>query len=132
MIQVYISSHDRDGAEALAAILEAEGDIEVVSTWHDAPMGRTADKTVEERVAIAQRNYEQIARAQVLVFQSGPDRYPGGKAVEAGIALGEGLEIVVVGRRENIMLWHPNVHAVEEPIEEGSIAHAVRLAAGRA
>ena len=54
-----------------------------------------------------------LAGAAQLVLVAGPDRYPGGKFVEAGIAMGLGKPVVVLGHRENMLLWHPDVHAVE-------------------
>lgn len=50
----------------------------------------------------------------VLVLLAGPDKYTGGKFVEAGFALGRGFDVVVVGRIENGMLHHPSVTNVAD------------------
>jgi len=50
-----------------------------------------------------------------LVLVAGKEKYSGGKFVEAGIAIGLGKRVVVLGRRENMLLWHPLVTSVEEP-----------------
>ena len=46
---------------------------------------------------------------------------PGGKFVETGIALGTYSPVWVIGRRENMLMWHPWIVAkqsIEEVIQD--------------
>lgn len=107
MPDVYISSHDFAGAKALAARLEAAG-IGVVSTWHnETPIagGRGCPPTDREYWDLkVRKNFGRMRCADVLVLVAGPDKYAGGKFVEAGYALASGTEVVVLGRPENGMI----------------------------
>jgi hypothetical protein len=58
-----------------------------------------------------------VMSCDVLVLIAGPDRYSGGKFVEAGIAIGAGKRVIVMGRRENMLLWNPDIDAVDTPDE---------------
>jgi hypothetical protein len=114
---VYISSHDKGEAEKLAAALRAAGH-NVVSTWQDEPPypeGKLNNAPDDDKVAGAEVNVAIIARrTAVLVLIAGPDKYTGGKFVEAGVALAVGARVVVLGRRENALLYHPKVDAVSD------------------
>jgi len=54
-----------------------------------------------------------VLAADALILLAGPDKYSGGKFVEAGIAIGAGKRVIVIGRRENMLLWHPQVDRVD-------------------
>ena len=41
---------------------------------------------------------------------SGPDKYSGGKFVEVGIAVGLDKSVVVIGHRENTLLYLDDIH----------------------
>lgn len=112
-MKVYVASHDRWAACWVAHCLVLAGH-RVVSTWHGAPFGRTEDLSSVEREAIAVRDVEEVVACECLVLVAAPDRYPGGKFVEAGIALGRGKPVLVLGRRENVLLWHPEVRAFND------------------
>lgn len=117
-MKVYISSHCILAARHVAAELRDHGH-EIISGWHrgTGPMGRTRDKSLVDRVTTAARNVDEIPLANALVLVSAPDFGPGGKFVEAGVAIGNDIPVIVLGRRENLLLWHPMVYEAED-IEE--------------
>ncbi len=103
-MRVYISSHDRDAAESLAATLTAAGH-EVVSTWHrpaEPPKPDLSDWKAWHRKA--ETNFREIEKSDVLVLIGGTDRYPGGKYVEAGYALGARKKVYNLGETGNGMM----------------------------
>jgi hypothetical protein len=117
-MKVYISSHDIEQAREVATALEQAGHM-VVSNWHIGThsMKRTADMTDEEMRDKSRANEGNIALCEMLVLISSQEKVPGGKFVEAGMALGMGKRVTVVGRYENMMLRHPRaklVNSIEE------------------
>lgn len=112
MPKVYIASHSKDLAIEARDVLVSKG-CEVISTWLDGEFKRTAEYTEAERRDIAARDAAEVYRADMLVLIAGDQYFAGGKFVEAGIALGLGRRVVVVGRRENMLLWHPVVEQVD-------------------
>src|SRR5262249_55092997 len=86
---VYISSHNLEEAEALAEKIRAAGHV-VVSTWHAEVYDPQWAMSPAARDGSAVNLALIEHRADVLVLQSGPDKYPGGKFVEAGFAMGKG------------------------------------------
>ena len=113
MRKIYISCHHPDPANALAAELVAAGH-EVLSKWHVDPTPRPAKDDARAWGANAERNFAAIREANVLILIAGPDRYPGGKFVEAGYALSAGRDVITVGGVENGMLYHQDVgHAAD-------------------
>ena len=113
MATVYISSHHPDPANELAAALTAAGH-DVVSRWHSEAAPRPAADDAAAWQEKAARNLTAVRGAAVLALVAGPDKYPGGKFVEAGYAIGRGIHVVVVGRVENGMLYHPLVSRVDD------------------
>jgi hypothetical protein len=119
MPKIYISSHDIDKAREVAAAVSAAG-YPVISTWHlgDAPMKRSDDMTEAQKRDKAASNVDQIIGAcNVLILVASEEKVPGGKFVEAGVALGCKRKVYVWGRRENILLHHPSVK-VFDSLEE--------------
>lgn len=111
---VYISSHDKSLAKDMAERMAQDG-IPASSTWHVGEVKRTAEYTEADRAEIARRNTGQIAMSDALVLIAADDKVPGGKFVEAGFALAIGMPVAILGRRENILLWHERVRAFETP-----------------
>ena len=118
-MKVYISAHSPDVAEEAALFINNNNDnpdihFHVVSTWHSKPRikkdEQCTDWEMTEKVTV---NFCEIEKCDVLVLIAGPYKYTGGKFVEAGYALGLGQPVVVVGRRENFMLFHENVTLCE-------------------
>ena len=68
--------------------------------------------TDAERSTLARMDEEDVRLADdglVLIAESEGRCVPGGKHVETGIALALGRSVYVIGRRENIFHWHPDV-----------------------
>jgi nucleoside 2-deoxyribosyltransferase len=115
-MKVYVASHDRWAACHVADVLERAGHA-IVSMWHEKEFNPTSQHTEAERAAIAEEDFGDVARADALVLIAGPDKYSGGKFVEAGIALGQGKPVIVLGRRENMLMWLPQVRIADTPQE---------------
>lgn len=126
-MKVYIASHSRELAVDLATILTANG-IVVISGWHDKDFLPVTAHTVSERIEIAVEDAKDVSASDALVLIAGPDKYSGGKFVEAGIAIGLGIPVVILGRRENMLLWLPNILAVETPTEIVSALYLAKQA----
>lgn len=111
------------------AALESIG-IDVTSRWlngshqlSDAgvPIGDSGEALVEDdtsqeaahlRAKFATDDYEDVAAADLLIAFTQPprsDKGRGGRHVEFGIALGLGKPIVVIGPRENVFTWLPQI-----------------------
>lgn len=115
-MKIYVACHSREEAQTAADQLRYLGH-DIVSTWHSKEFLPTEQHTPEERVTIAVEDEFDIRRADALLLISGPDRYPGGKFVETGIALGLGLRVFVLGRRENMLLWLPQITLIQSTSE---------------
>lgn len=115
-MKIYVASHDRWAACHVAEILRSKGHV-IVSRWHNKEFLPTTEHNEAERREIALEDFEDVTVSDALVLVSGPDKYSGGKFVEAGIALGQGKRVIVIGRRENMLLWLPSVDLVGSPEE---------------
>lgn len=107
-MKIYIASHDQKAARDVAKRLFENG-YEITSRWVEKPFKPTEEWSEPERMQEATEDLMEVRLADVLILLAGPDKYPGGKFVEAGYALGLGRPVIVVGRRENLVLWHPSV-----------------------
>lgn len=119
-MKVYVAAHCRWAAHYVALVLQQHGH-EVTSGWIYVDFKPTDQHVEPERSVIAQEDFDDVARSEALVLVAGPDRYPGGKFVETGIALGMGKHVVVIGRRENMLIWLPSIHQVNEPHEAATL-----------
>lgn len=85
------------------------------------PIGEAGEALVEDgdgeaaarlRDKFANDDFEDVVSADVLVAFTEPprsDKGRGGRHVELGIALGFGIDVLVVGPRENIFCWLASV-----------------------
>lgn len=107
---IYIASHDQEQAIDLAILCEQRG-ISTTSGWLKVPFLPTECYSDTEKEAIAALDTHDVLRADCLVLISAPHgkKVPGGKFVETGIALGTNKPIFVLGRRENMLIWHPSI-----------------------
>jgi len=118
-MKLYVASHSRQSAEELRARLVAAGH-EVTSRWivMDGKFHLGTDAYSDaEKSRIAEMDEQDVRAATdgVVVIAEPEGRcVPGGKHVEAGIALGLGRPVYVIGRRENIFHWHHRVHVVKD------------------
>lgn len=113
-MKIYVASHDRLAATHAAHVLSIGGHT-ATSRWHEKEFLKTEEHTIEERLAIASEDLEDVTAADALVLIAGPERYSGGKFVEAGIAIGQCKPVVLIGRRENMLMWLPGIIAVDTP-----------------
>jgi len=113
-MKVYVAAHCRWAACHVADALRSAG-VNVISSWHGKAFLPTETHTEQERREIAIEDASEVMDCDALVLVAGKEKYSGGKFVEAGIAIGLGKRVVVLGRRENMLLWHPLVTSVEEP-----------------
>ena len=122
-MKVYVAAHDRWAALYLKAFLILRGN-EVLSTWHDAEFLGMEAMEDKARADAADRDIAEITAADGLLLIAGPDKYSGGKFVEAGIALGQGKPVCVLGRLENCLLCARCVRQASTP--EGAILRLER------
>lgn len=80
---------------------------EIIARWLNAEFNRTETYTKSDRVKIAKEDSDDVTAADALVLCASPRRIPGGKFVEAGIAIGQGKRVFILGHRENMLMWHP-------------------------
>lgn len=103
-MKIYIASHCVERARFFAKEL-AEIGYEIVSRWHGPAFEQHPPESKLRGLAIM--DVDDVRRCNVLVLIAGAERYPGGKFVEAGIALGLGKRVHIHGHRENVLMWHP-------------------------
>lgn len=113
-MKVYVASHCILEGQRVASVLSEAGHV-VSSRWLNSEFKPTEQYVEPERSVIAQEDFDDVAASDALVLVAGPDRYPGGKFVETGIALGMGKRVVVIGRRENMLIWLPAIRQVGDP-----------------
>lgn len=115
-MNIYVASHCRWAGLHVALVLEDAGH-RITSRWLGQEFKPTEQFTPEMRRDIARQDTLDVLASDALVLIAGPDRYPGGKFVEAGIAIGAQKSVIVMGRRENMLLWLPEIIQVETPEE---------------
>jgi hypothetical protein len=116
--KVYVAASDKRAAEHVADVL-LKDHFDVVSTWHADTSGDPFDKS-----AVAARNVDQVKSADALVVVDHYGRVPGGKFVEAGVALGLGKRVIILGARENLLLHHPSIVRVNHTSQVRAALHA--------
>ena len=87
--------------ESGEALVESEGDS-----------GSQSERAAQLRARLAADDWEDVTSAEIVVSFTEPPRSNasrGGRHVEYGIALGLGKRVIVVGHRENIFHWLPQV-----------------------
>ncbi len=110
-MKIYIAAHDQIRARKLAEKLEAAGH-EISSSWVRGEFKRTDNWSILERQEIAKGCTDEVLFSDALVLLDSADKVPGGKFVEMGVALGLGKWVIVSGRRENVLCWHPFIKQV--------------------
>lgn len=111
-MKFYVAAHDRLLASLVANVITRAGH-ECTSTWINNEFLPTEEHTIEERMSIAFEDVDDVCRSDVLVLVAGAEKYSGGKFVEAGIAIGRNIPVIVIGRRENMLLWYHAIMSVE-------------------
>ena len=111
-MKFYVAAHDRLLASLVADVITRAGH-DCTSTWINNEFLPTENHTVKERMSIAFEDVDDVCRSDVLVLVAGAEKYSGGKFVEAGIAIGRNIPVIVIGRRENMLLWYHAIMSVE-------------------
>lgn len=84
------------------------------------PIGESGERIIESdsedgaalRARFAQEDLDDVCSCVMFVAFTEPPRSGasrGGRHVELGVAIALGLPIIIVGPRENLFCWHPNV-----------------------
>lgn len=115
-MKVYLASRysTKDMIRLYAGTLNSVG-VEVTSRWLEEKYSSstTLDQVPESELSgFAQIDLEDVRRADMLVFFSVDPLIPvarGGRHVEFGYALGLGKPILVVGPKENIFHYLPQI-----------------------
>jgi hypothetical protein len=106
------------------------------------PIGDNGEALVESggpeaaalRAKFAQDDWEDVASAELVISFTEPPRSEasrGGRHVEFGIALARGARVIVVGHRENIFHWLPQVEFYTTWPEALTVLVRTRPAPGR-
>lgn len=110
-MKIYIAGHDRKTAMLIANQLIENGHT-ITSRWLLQPFKRTKEYSRDERGIIASMDVDDVVSADALLLIASKGMVPGGKFVEAGVALGHCMPVYLVGRVENMLLWHPLVEQI--------------------
>lgn len=111
-MKIYIASHCAIAGRCVRELAVNLGH-KVVSTWLDEGLAPTEAYPEAERRYIAARDAAEVLQCDLLIHLAGPDKYSGGKFVETGLALGLNKRVIIVGRRENMLMWHPLMERVD-------------------
>lgn len=120
-MKVYLASQycTKDQISKYAAELRENG-IEVTSSWLEEPHSpntQMSELSPEQHTFYALNDLNDVDRSDMLVFFSVDPSIAakrGGRHVEFGYAIKAGLPILVVGPKENIFHYLPNINHVAE------------------
>ena len=87
---------DVDRIVAARTLMESAG-WEVTSQWIDFALTRGYTAPGDEMVVEAQRDYDDITRANIVIVDTLSDKTKGGREWEGGYAAGRGRLVYVVG-----------------------------------
>lgn len=90
----------------------------VICRWIEGNHQLTDIKNDPEYTRFAREDFQDLSNSDVVLWFSEPEkiegRNRGGRHVEFGIALAYGIPIIVIGRKENVFHWLPEVRHVAE------------------
>jgi len=104
-MQLYIAGHNQEEAKKAATILFEAGHS-ITSRWLYNDFKPTEEYSLSERKDIACMDASDVIASDAVVLLSSPEKVSGGKFVEVGIAIGLGKKVFIVGRRENMLMYH--------------------------
>jgi nucleoside 2-deoxyribosyltransferase len=96
----------------------------VVARWIEGNHEISGVDDDKERVRFAQEDLADIQACDIVIMRSDPSFFRsgrGGRHVELGLAIAWGKRIVLVGERENVFHWLPQIDLVH------SIASAISI-----
>lgn len=117
---VYIASRysRKEEMQDVASILVDRG-LVCKSSWLDEPHGPNTsleELTPEQHLQYAKQDFEDIMSSDaMLFFAEDPNKQPprGGRHVEFGYAFALGVDIYIIGPKENIFHYLPNIKHFE-------------------
>lgn len=111
--------------EVIANELERLGSIRVVSRWI------RRDNGILDRVDAAQTDIEDMDNADVIIcFSSNDGDGTGvGRHFEAGYGYGKGKKVIIVGEKETVFHYLPNIFNVPLQPEGGLIVNLINAIA---
>lgn len=112
-MKLYIAAHSQEEAREVAELCRERGHS-VTSRWLDEANYPAPNTTEADRTRIAVQDVEDVLKSDGLVLLASPCKVSGGKFVEAGVAMGQGKPVFVLGRQENMLLWHPLVRTFSD------------------
>jgi hypothetical protein len=107
-MKIYIAAQDQEVGRLVAEAFKEKGH-QITSTWLDLPFRVSSEYSEFEKSAIAHREAEEVMSSDALVLVACSHLCPGGKFVEAGIAIGSKKPVYLLGRRENLLMWLPGI-----------------------
>lgn len=118
-MKLYIAAHSQTAAKSLKERIEEMGHVctaRWITTDEKFPQGLSAYSCDEKRelVVVDEHDVREAVDGLVLIAEPPGQLVPGGKHVETGMALAYGYSVFVIGRRENLFHWHPNVKVFED------------------
>lgn len=101
---------------------------DVMSRWINGNHELTDINNDLEYIRFAQEDFEDLRNSDLVLWFAEPEniegRNRGGRHVEFGLALAWGIPIIVIGRKENVFHWLPEVRHV------GDFDSALRVLGG--
>jgi nucleoside 2-deoxyribosyltransferase len=117
-MKFYLATQKQENARPVRDALVALGHT-CTATWLDLAGYASIPSDDAQRAKAATTCQREVVEADVLILIAEPDGslVRGGKHVETGMAMAWGKRVYVLGKRENVFHWHPNV-TVCETLEE--------------
>lgn len=113
MASIFISASEPWKARYFADYLTNRGH-KILSTWHNERTERSNGRPDEVKQHNADNDYEIIrTEADYLLFFDDYGMTPGGKFVDVGVAIGSGVTVLLIGRRENNRMYSSSVVPVD-------------------
>jgi hypothetical protein len=119
-LRVYLAGTGHDPEienQQIPSFIKAVGH-ELVSTWHEPGhwVPGTMERSDAEWDAIAEKNFEDLARAEAVLVKIPPvSHHLRGAHVECGVALAKGLKVVVWGQPGDLDTMVPRSRCVFAP-----------------
>lgn len=107
-MKIYISGHTQNEARKIAKMLEDEGH-EITSSWINADWEKEGQLDDKGKSNVAEMDIAEVLASDALLMFSSPRRVPGGKFVECGVALGSGKQVILIGHRENMLMYYRRI-----------------------
>ena len=123
-MQIYLAARfsEKDRMKNIREFLEGYGH-QITSTWLDeeyAPTTQLHEVTEEFKIKTAEKDIEDIMQSELILFFSVDPTLAtvrGGRHFEAGYGYANGIPLWIVGPRENIFHYLPDVRQFDDVFE---------------